>query len=83
MPYIEDLNSKIAEATTENQERLILVEKISKTIVEEEKSLRAVQEEFLAVQQQIEGLIIARNLYIVESKKLLEEVKKPSKINDN
>ena len=69
MPYLENLNDKIAEAASANQERVQLIEKLAGSIDESKQSLQATQEEYVATERVIEGLIIARDMYKAEAKK--------------
>ena len=68
MDYLQELNKKIAEAVAENKQRIQLVEKVSEEVTESNKVIRNTQEEYVAVERIIEGLIKAKELYIETTK---------------
>ena len=64
MIYLEELNKKIAGAVAENKKRIQLVEKVSEEVTESNKVIRSTQEEYVAVERIIEGLLAAKELYL-------------------
>lgn len=70
MNYLEELNKKIAEAVSENKQRIEIVEKVTEEVTESNKVIRNTQDEYMAIEHIIEGLLAAKKLYLeIEAKK--------------
>ena len=69
MPYLEELNSEIANAAAINQERLTVIEDLNSKLDEIRQSLSITQEAYVIEQQRMEGLTAARTLYLKTKEK--------------